>query len=126
MDRRFVVLALLIAAACSKGDASAAKAADSGVTRDTARGSVPAAAAAGSGATPTTEAGAPASGSAPANPQGRIPVLEYHVIGGDKNTLYTRTAASYKADLEEAYKRGYRPISISQMRCRLIMLAIVS
>ena len=24
--------------------------------------------------------------------QGRIPVLEYHVIGGDKNALYTRTA----------------------------------
>ena len=57
-----------------------------------------------------------AAGNAPApNPQGRIPVLEYHVIGGDKNTLYTRTAASYQADLEEAYKLGYRPITIAQM-----------
>ena len=42
-------------------------------------------------------------------------MLEYHVIGGEKNTLYTRTAASYRADLEEAYKRGYRPINIAQM-----------
>ena len=42
-------------------------------------------------------------------------MLEYHVIGGDKNTLYTRTAASYRADLEEAYKLGYRPITIAQM-----------
>jgi hypothetical protein len=37
------------------------------------------------------------------------------VIGGDKNTLYTRTAASYRADLETAYKMGYRPITIAQM-----------
>ena len=53
-------------------------------------------------------------GAAP-NHTGRIPVLEYHVIGGDKNALYTRTVASYKADLEDAYKRGYRPITIAQM-----------
>src|SRR6478609_3493592 len=116
MDRRFVVLALMVAAACSKGDASTKKSADSGIVRDSAGGSVAAASAAGSGATPTTDAGAaPATGSAAANPQGRIPVLEYHVIGGDKNSLYTRTAASYRADLEEAYKLGYRPITISQM-----------
>src|SRR4029079_3229724 len=58
---------------------------------------------------------APATGSAAPNLQGRIPVLEYHVIGGDKNTLYTPTAASYCADLGGAYKLGYRPITISQM-----------
>ncbi|MEO6525996.1 MAG: polysaccharide deacetylase family protein [Gemmatimonadaceae bacterium] len=58
---------------------------------------------------------ASSAGTLPPNPQGRIPVLEYHVIAGDKNTLYTRTAASYRADLEDAYKRGYRPITIAQM-----------
>ena len=51
----------------------------------------------------------------PTNHLGRIPVLEYHVIGGDKNALYTRTVASFKADLEDVYKRGYRPITIAQM-----------
>lgn len=51
----------------------------------------------------------------PANHTGRIPILEYHVIEGTKNSLYTRTIESYKADLEEAYKRGYRPITIAQM-----------
>jgi peptidoglycan/xylan/chitin deacetylase (PgdA/CDA1 family) len=51
----------------------------------------------------------------PANHTGRIPVLEYHVIGGEKNTLYTRTVASFMADLEDVYKRGYRPINIAQM-----------
>jgi hypothetical protein len=51
----------------------------------------------------------------PANHAGRIPVLEYHVIGGTKNELYTRMAESFKADLEDVYKRGYRPINISQL-----------
>ena len=51
----------------------------------------------------------------PQNHTGRIPVLEYHVIGGEKNALYTRTVVSFKADLEDVYKRGYRPITIAQM-----------
>jgi len=37
------------------------------------------------------------------------------VIGGEKDALYTRTAAHYLADLEEAYKLGYRPINIAQL-----------
>ncbi len=51
----------------------------------------------------------------PANHMGRIPIVEYHVIGGEKNALYTRTVASFKADLEDVYRRGYRPITIAQM-----------
>ena len=51
----------------------------------------------------------------PPNHMGRIPVVEYHVIGGDKNALYTRTVASFRADLEDVYRRGYRPITIAQM-----------
>ena len=110
MDRRSLAVSLLFTAAvaCSRGDA--AKPSPSGSTRDSAGGSVAIAPA----AAPTSEASPPAA-SAAANLQGRIPVLEYHVIGGEKNTLYTRTAASYRADLEEAYKRGYRPITIAQM-----------
>ena len=116
MDRRYMFLPLFLVAACSSGDAPAAKSADTAVARDSAGGTVSAtaspveAAAAGSGAT-----SAPSAGGGTENLQGRIPVLEYHVIGGDKNTLYTRTAASYRADLEAAYKMGYRPITIAQM-----------
>ncbi len=116
MDRRYLILPLIVMAACAKADAPAAKAADTTQAHDSAGGTVSAAAtpvqaaAAGSGAT-----SAPSAGGGTENLQGRIPVLEYHVIGGDKNTLYTRTAASYRADLEVAYKRGYRPITISQM-----------
>ena len=114
MDRRSLAVSLLFAAAavvaCSKGDA--AKPPTSGSTRDSAAGSVAIAPAA---AAQASEGSPPAATSATANLQGRIPVLEYHVIGGEKNTLYTRTAASYRADLEEAYKRGFRPITIAQM-----------
>ncbi len=48
------------------------------------------------------------------NELGRIPVLEYHVIGG-REGQYTRPAALFRADLELLYSRGYRPISVAQM-----------
>jgi len=51
----------------------------------------------------------------PSNHLGRIPILEYHVIGGTKNALYTRTPESFRKDLEDVYARGYRPITVSQM-----------
>ncbi len=117
MDRRLLCLALVVAA-CSKGDAPPRQPAATG---DSASGAVAEApnspgAGASSGApaaaAPTTAA---STGSGAAKPTGRIPVLEYHVIGGEKNTLYTRTAASYRNDLEQAYKLGYRPITIAQM-----------
>ena len=103
MDRRILV-ALSLVAACAAGDASSRQTA----AKDTVAGSTAEGKSSG-------EVAAPATGTAAPNLQGRIPVLEYHVIAGDKNSLYTRTAASYRADLEEAYKLGYRPITISQM-----------
>jgi Polysaccharide deacetylase len=54
-------------------------------------------------------------GKLPPNHMGKIPILEYHVVGSPKNSLYTRTAESFKADLEDVYNRGYRPITIAQM-----------
>jgi hypothetical protein len=67
------------------------------------------------GAVANSTAPGDTAGRLPANHMGRIPVLEYHVIGGTQNALYTRTVASFKADLEDVYKRGYRPITIAQM-----------
>lgn len=114
MDRRLLLLPLSIAISCGRGDAPANQSAASGTNHDSAAGSVSVAPNASPAASTTSSAPAGAA-ALPANPQGRIPVLEYHVIGGDKNALYTRTAASYKNDLETAYKLGYRPITISQM-----------
>jgi peptidoglycan/xylan/chitin deacetylase (PgdA/CDA1 family) len=119
MDRRHLFL-LLFAAACSSGDASSRRPAgadsaggavsDNQVPGANGGGPAGAAATAGPGSADATTGG----GAAP-NLQGRIPVLEYHVIGGDKNTLYTRTVASYRNDLEQAYKLGYRPITVTQL-----------
>lgn len=116
MDRRLFCLVLFTAAACAKGDTPARQASAS--TGDSASGVVVETPAASGAARPVSASSPAAPGSAPAgapNLQGRIPVLEYHVIGGDKNALYTRTVASYKNDLEQAYKLGYRPITIAQM-----------
>ena len=117
MDRRILVLTLL-GVACSNGAVSDKDTAHSAATRDSAGGAVSASTTAGSTSAATSAAlqTAPAAGGAlPENQLGRIPVLEYHVIDGDKNSLYTRTAASYRADLEAAYRLGYRPITIAQM-----------
>jgi hypothetical protein len=51
---------------------------------------------------------------ATSNRLGRIPVLEYHVIG-DSNGRWTRSRKSFRRDLELLYSRGYRPISVSDL-----------
>ena len=118
MDRRALV-ALLLAAACSAGDSSRDRGAATvtampgGASNGSANGSASGTAARASD--PGEVVSPQTGGGAAPNPTGRIPVLEYHVIAGDKNTLYTRTVASYRADLEEAYRLGYRPITIAQM-----------
>jgi len=50
----------------------------------------------------------------PANELGRIPVLEYHLIG-DKDSRWGRSRDGLRRDLELLYARGYRPITVSQL-----------
>jgi peptidoglycan/xylan/chitin deacetylase (PgdA/CDA1 family) len=74
----------------------------------------------------TTAAGAsvtPDAGAATRVPNelGRIPVLEYHLIG-DKNALYERTKAGLRHDLEVLYARGYRPVNMVDVLDRKIDL----
>jgi hypothetical protein len=118
MGRRTLAFLLLVAA-CASGESASTRtgSADSAAARASASDSAKPGAVAALGSAPGEVAspGGSTGGELAPNPQGRIPVLEYHVIGGDKNTLYTRTVASYKADLEEAYKLGYRPVTIAQM-----------
>jgi peptidoglycan/xylan/chitin deacetylase (PgdA/CDA1 family) len=118
MTFRSVISVTLVAmaAACGGSESSASGSVATAKAADSPAGAV---AQADTGA--ATTASAPASAAAdtnrglPANHMGKIPVLEYHVIGGEKNGLYSRTAASFKADLEDVYRRGYRPITIAQM-----------
>jgi hypothetical protein len=107
MYRTPVLAVTLLALAACKGSPSSASAAPSVNTP---------AATPSEGASSTVAASAPATlPAASPNRLGRIPVLEYHVIEGDKDGLYTRVPAHYLADLEAAYKLGYRPITIAQM-----------
>jgi hypothetical protein len=103
--------ALLAACGCSTVATSGKVAAGAGAADSAAGVLAIAGSSAASGGTPTETVRDPL----PANHMGRIPVLEYHVIGGTQNSLYTRTAASFRADLEDVYKRGYRPITVAQM-----------
>ena len=99
------VTLVAFAAACGSKAGGTTKAADSASGAVVAEGA----------GQKTSSAGDTTAGKLPANHMGRIPVLEYHVIGGEKNALYTRTVASFKADLEDVYRRGYRPITVAQM-----------
>ncbi|MBI3789381.1 MAG: polysaccharide deacetylase family protein [Gemmatimonadetes bacterium] len=45
---------------------------------------------------------------------GKIPILEYHQIGGE-DARWTRSAASFRRDLELLYARGYRPVTVSEV-----------
>jgi peptidoglycan/xylan/chitin deacetylase (PgdA/CDA1 family) len=65
-------------------------------------------------------AGQTASTSGPGDPSrapnelGRIPVLEYHLIGEEEGR-WQRSHARFRRDLELLYRRGYRPVTISQI-----------
>lgn len=55
----------------------------------------------------------PAATRAP-RPDGKVPILEYHRIGGE-NSRWSRSVASFRADLELLYARGYRPVTVSEL-----------
>jgi peptidoglycan/xylan/chitin deacetylase (PgdA/CDA1 family) len=50
----------------------------------------------------------------PPNELGRIPIVEYHLIG-EPEGRWTRTPENFRKDLELLYSRGYRPITLREM-----------
>jgi len=48
------------------------------------------------------------------NPNGRVPILEYHLIS-DKDSRWGRSADHFRRDLQLLYDRGYRPITVAQL-----------
>jgi hypothetical protein len=54
-------------------------------------------------------------GNLPANRTGRIPVLEYHVVGDSSRGQFIITRDKFQHDLQLLYDRGYRPITVSQL-----------
>ncbi len=48
------------------------------------------------------------------NPDGRVPILEYHLIA-DTDSRWGRSWRHFRQDLELLYRRGYRPVTVSQL-----------
>ena len=46
---------------------------------------------------------------------GRIPILEYHVVGDSSKGLFVITRERFRKDMELLYSRGYRPITVAQL-----------
>ncbi|HEX6309363.1 MAG TPA: polysaccharide deacetylase family protein [Longimicrobiales bacterium] len=57
----------------------------------------------------------------PPNELGRIPVVEYHLIGPQEGR-WTRTPENFRRDLELLHERGYRPVSLRHLAERRIDL----
>jgi hypothetical protein len=113
--RREWIIAAVISAACSAGDSSEQQAA-SDVAAELVHDSVqPAAVQQDTAVVAARPVGedddvGPRS-DLPPNELGRIPVLEYHLIGGQEGR-WTRTPENLRADLELLYSRGYRPVTL--------------
>ena len=48
------------------------------------------------------------------NPDGRVPILEYHLVA-DSDSRWGRSWRHFAQDLQLLYDRGYRPITVSQL-----------
>src|SRR5689334_21426635 len=104
MQRTFLALAVFAAAACgsSPSKATRAEGTPNRQSPDSSSGAI---------ASSTASSKGPVLA---ANHEGRIPVLEYHLIG-DKDSRWGRSRDSFRKDLELLYERGYRPMTVGQM-----------
>jgi peptidoglycan/xylan/chitin deacetylase (PgdA/CDA1 family) len=57
----------------------------------------------------------------PPNEHGRIPILEYHLIGTTEGR-WMRTPDNFRNDLELLYSRGYRPVTLREVVERRIAI----
>lgn len=48
------------------------------------------------------------------NELGRIPILEYHLVG-DRESRWSRERANFRRDLELLHARGYRPVTVAEL-----------
>ena len=52
--------------------------------------------------------------SLPPNERGRVPILEYHIVG-DSAGRWARLRSDFERDLEMLYERGYRPVTVAEL-----------
>ena len=101
MQRSGYVLVAAFLAACSGSKSSVADSASGAVARDSA-------------AQPSAPA-ATASFAQFGDRNGRVPILEYHVIGDSSTGMFVISRREFQRDLELLYERGYRPITVAQL-----------
>jgi hypothetical protein len=94
---------------CRSGEKTPSDSSGRSAGRDSAGGSVAATA-----AVPRSPDAPPDSAKRPPNNRGRIPVVEYHLIG-NAESRWGRTGENFRKDMQLLYDRGYRPITIAQM-----------
>ncbi len=107
LRRRLVPGALAASLTLAGGCATAAPGTPSPATAATGAPAPPA-------ATPYAATAAPGEvppGPLPPNEAGRIMILEYHRFGPEEGR-WTRTPANFRRDLEDLYRRGYRPVNM--------------
>ena len=95
--------------------AVAAAATDSAAPGGSQGGEVSATPSPAGASTVATTANDPGAASRAPNELGRIPVLEYHLIVPQETNEFTRTPQRLRQDLEELYKRGYRPVNMTDV-----------
>jgi polysaccharide deacetylase len=99
------VLAGLVLVSCGRGDNETGRQAESA-------NGIAATSRQGLGQSPVPAASAPA----PAGSRlGRIPILEYHVVGDSTRGMFIISREKFLHDLELLYERGYRPITVAQL-----------
>jgi len=111
--RRLALTALALGAlACSNGRTAPFDARASGASAQPAPAAESGAALEGGSAAPG--AGGPTA-ALPPNEMGVIPVLEYHIIQDKVFDEFERPPARFAQDLEDLYRRGYRPVNMSEV-----------
>lgn len=103
--RKLLITALLVAACGNSGSSSSARP----VTHDSTRirSSTTASRALAARAAAITAEG----DTLQPNEMGRIPILEYHLIG-DAESRWTRERNQFRKDIEMLYARGFRPVNM--------------
>jgi peptidoglycan/xylan/chitin deacetylase (PgdA/CDA1 family) len=111
------VSAAALLSACAGREAASSSESTSTDTSGAAPSGAPAAASAGEVAQSVAMSSASSAGAdaRAANELGRIPVLEYHLIVPQETNEFTRTPQRLRQDLEELYKRGYRPVNMTDV-----------
>jgi hypothetical protein len=110
MMQRGLAVAVFALLACGKSETAYVRADSAGGVTDTGRF-----AAAENPPRAAGSAEAPAEYARYGNRTGRVPILEYHVVGDSSHGMFKITREKFRRDLQLLYDRGYRPITVAQL-----------